>query len=134
MTRVNSRAKGARGELQLAKTLTDLGYPASRGQQHRGGADSPDVVCLSLLIHWECKVYAQDQRSSPAMLTEWRAQAERDAGDGMLPVIAHRWLRSSWWCAPCIPGRPLMWYRLEDLLSDLQHLTFPKETAQGDTQ
>lgn len=42
---INSRAKGKRGELQLAHKLTELGYPAERGQQRKGGEDSPDVIC-----------------------------------------------------------------------------------------
>ena len=49
-----SRDKGKRGELELAHWLTERGYPARRGQQFRGGPDSPDVIC-DLPFHIECK-------------------------------------------------------------------------------
>ena len=43
---MNSRTKGKRGELELAKALRLYGYDARRGQQYHGGADSPDVIGL----------------------------------------------------------------------------------------
>ena len=51
---VNSRAKGARGERELAEILRCYGFSARRGQQYRGGADSPDVMGLPG-IHIEVK-------------------------------------------------------------------------------
>ncbi|WP_161884323.1 hypothetical protein [Deinococcus alpinitundrae] len=39
--RVNSRAKGKRGELDLAHTLKAAGFPATRGQQRKGGEGRP---------------------------------------------------------------------------------------------
>lgn len=48
MTGKSSRDKGGRGERELAKFLTDRGFPAQRGCQHAGGPDSPDVKCESL--------------------------------------------------------------------------------------
>lgn len=117
----NSRAKGARGERELAKALTALGHPATRGVQHQGGEDSPDVRCPSLAgVHWEVKFYATCQMFSPTMLSTWRAQAERDAGD-RLPVIAHRWNGSrAWWVAVARPGRPLIWLTLPDLIATIE--------------
>jgi hypothetical protein len=38
---MNSRNKGKRGELEAAKFLASEGFPARRGQQFSGGADSP---------------------------------------------------------------------------------------------
>ena len=47
--RINSRAKGCRGEREVAALLRANGFPsARRGQQFRGTADSPDVVCDEL--------------------------------------------------------------------------------------
>ncbi len=77
--RINSRSKGKRGERDAAHYLTALGFPARRGQQHRGGNDSPDVVCDALAgVHLEVKhrggidVHTQD-------LADAIEQAERDA-------------------------------------------------------
>ena len=53
---VNSKQKGARGEREFAKFLTDRGYPATRGVQYQGGPESPDVVCKPLSrYHFEVK-------------------------------------------------------------------------------
>jgi hypothetical protein len=53
---VNSRQKGKRGELAFVKVLKGMGYNARRGQQFKGGADSPDIVCPDLPgIHFEVK-------------------------------------------------------------------------------
>ena len=46
MGKINSRAKGARYERELARYLDENGFPARRGQQFAGGSDSPDVVCV----------------------------------------------------------------------------------------
>ena len=50
---MNSKRKGKRGELELAKKLKECGFSARRGQQYSGiGGD--DVVGLDG-IHIECK-------------------------------------------------------------------------------
>jgi Holliday junction resolvase len=79
----NSRAKGARGERELANTLTKLGYQARRGQQF-SGLEGEDVICESLPCHWEVK-RVERFRLYPSL-----AQAERDAKAGRIPVVAHR--------------------------------------------
>jgi len=87
---INSRRKGKAGELELAHFLINHGFPARRGQQFKGGAGSPDVVCDSLpRIHFEAK------RVERGNLHEWLAQATRDAGD-KVPVVAHRRSRGDW--------------------------------------
>lgn len=119
--RVNSRAKGKRGELQLAKALTDLGHPARRGQQRKGGEDSPDVICESLPgVHFECKLTATCQFHSPAQLAEWDAQARRDAG-ARLGVVAHRWNGArNWWARVLLPGRLAIWVPLADFVEEAE--------------
>lgn len=86
----NSKAKGSRGELALAKFLEDHGHPARRGQQYSGSPDSPDVVCGSLPVHWECK-RTERLRLYPSM-----DQAIEDAGEDEIPVVAHRKNRREW--------------------------------------
>lgn len=89
--RISSRAKGARGELELAEYLEAHGYPARRGQQFKGGTDSPDVVCPDLAgIHIECK------RVEAGNLYNWLEQATRDAGGQKVPVVMHKRNRKDW--------------------------------------
>ncbi len=88
-----SRLKGKRGERELARLLTAEGFSAERDAQHRGGADSPDVVvpCLPSL-HFEVK------RCERLSLYDAIDQARRDAG-AKLPVVAHRRNSRRWWLA-----------------------------------
>lgn len=80
----DSRRKGKDGELELCRLLSSEGFAARRGQQHRGGPDSPDVVCDSLPgIHFECK------RTERLNLYDALDQARDDAGE-RIPVVAHR--------------------------------------------
>lgn len=89
--RINSRAKGQRGELELAELLRSHGIGARRGQQFSGGTDSPDVVHdLGGLFHIECK------RVERGSLYDWMAQASRDAGGGRIPLVCHRRSRGQW--------------------------------------
>lgn len=79
-----SRRRGADGERELANLLTDHGHPCRRGQQHRGGGDSPDVVGLDG-VHIECK------RVEALNVERAMEQSRRDAeGSGDLPVVMHR--------------------------------------------
>lgn len=41
---INSCVKGKVGEREVAELLREFGFEAKRGQQHAGGADSPDVI------------------------------------------------------------------------------------------
>jgi len=83
----NSRAKGCRGERELAAYLTDRGHPARRGQQYSGSPDSPDVVCPSLdHLHFEAK------RVERLRLHESFEQAVSDAGPGKTPIVIRRQL------------------------------------------
>lgn len=80
---INSRTKGKRGELELSRLFRSWGYDTRRGQQFKGGADSPDVVGLPY-IHVECK------RVERLDLEGALLQAHRDAGAGLLPAVFHR--------------------------------------------
>ena len=85
-----SRRKGAAGERELAKTLRELGVEARRGQQFSGGAESPDVVAALRGIHIECK------RVEALQLYPSLEQAKGDAGEGAIPVVAHRKNKREW--------------------------------------
>ena len=83
---INSKAKGARFERDLAKKLREYGYETRRTAQYCGNTgDASDVVGLPG-IHIEAK-HAEQMR-----LYEWMAQAKRDAeaGGGKLPAVFHK--------------------------------------------
>lgn len=80
----SQRDKGKRGERELARVLSSYGYDCHRGQQNRGGGDSPDVVGLDG-VHVECK------RVEALNVEKAMEQARRDSeGSGNLPVVMHR--------------------------------------------
>lgn len=86
----SSQRKGADGERELASLLRKYGYTIKRG----GSCSFGEVPDLSGLpgIHIECK------RAETLRLSEWMAQAERDArrfGDGA-PAVFFRRSRSPW--------------------------------------
>lgn len=85
MPKINSRAKGCRGEREWRDMLRAEGYEARRGQQFSGGTDSPDVICGDLPnLHFEVK------RTEGGNPYHWTDQATRDAGANKLPVVAHK--------------------------------------------
>ncbi len=87
---MNSRAKGKAGELEAAHYLADLfKLPVRRGQQFRGGADSPDVVGLRRL-HVEVK------RVEKLNLDTELEQSAREAGTHEVPILLHRSNRRRW--------------------------------------
>lgn len=87
---INSRAKGARGEREFAEYLRSHGWAARRGQQFSGSPDSPDVVSDVPGAHFEVK------RVEKGSLYAWLAQAVRDAGNGQMPIVAHRRNGGGW--------------------------------------
>lgn len=87
---MNSRRKGADGERELSKVLKGYGFSTRRGQQYRGGGDSPDVVGLPG-VHIECK------RVEHLNIEKAMAQSRRDAeGTGEIPVVMHRKNYEGW--------------------------------------
>ena len=80
---MNSKQKGKRGELEAAKVLREYGFEARRGQQYKGGADSPDVVGMDG-IHIEVK------RTEALRLYDALAQSKRDSAENETPIVLHR--------------------------------------------
>jgi Holliday junction resolvase len=80
-----ARDKGARGEREWRDVLRAMGYAdAERGCQRKGGPDSPDVKNGIPGTHCEVK------RTERLSLYEAMAQADADAGDDLIPYIAHK--------------------------------------------
>jgi len=85
MSKINSRSKGKRGELEWSKEVqAKTGYPSRRGQQFSGSPDSPDVISDGLPIHWEVK------RVESGNPYNWLSQAQKDSSTESVPVVAHR--------------------------------------------
>ena len=87
-----SRDKGKRGEREWAAWLRDwldCGN-ARRGQQHQGGAESPDVVGGINGTHVEVK------RRASIGAARFLDQAIYDAGPRQLPYVAMREDRGPW--------------------------------------
>lgn len=120
MAKGSGNRKGKAGERELARKLTELGYPARRGQQYKGTKDSPDIICEKLDdYHIECKRYKQCVLNSESLLQEWWKKAIAEAGE-RLPIIIHRWDGSrQWWvCREWSWGRT--WCTLEDFLKGVE--------------
>ena len=86
---VNSRAKGANAERELARLLRAEGFDARRGQQYSGANGDADVVGLPG-VHLEVK------RTETFRLWDALAQAKHDARPGEMPVVVHRRNNCEW--------------------------------------
>ena len=86
---MNSRAKGAAGERELAKKLREYGYECRRGQQFCAANGDADVVGLPR-IHIECK------RVERLNIDDAMLQAIRDRREGEYPAVFHRKNNGKW--------------------------------------
>lgn len=86
---VNSKAKGARGERELANELKAYGFNTRRGQQYCGANGDADVVGVPH-IHIECK------RVEKLNIDTAYKQACDDARDDEIPVVMHRKDKQDW--------------------------------------
>ena len=101
MSPLNSKKKGARGEIQVRDLLNQYTLPsgepvvAKRGCQHAGGIETPDVQHNIPGLHLEVKF---TNSMSPSKAREALMQAKRDAGEN-LPVVVWRSNRITEWVA-----------------------------------
>ena len=87
---VNSRAKGARAERELANRLKEHGFSAHRTQQFCGKAGVSDVECTELAHYLiECKMV------EALNIDKAIDQATRDCGD-RTPIVVHRKNNRPW--------------------------------------
>lgn len=87
----SSQKKGRTAELALCRLLNEHGIPAIPGQPLNYGTE-PDISGV-VGVHVECK------RSERVKISEWMAQAERDAArfqDGA-PAVFFRRSREPWY-------------------------------------
>lgn len=87
---MNSRSKGARGELELVDELNRLGFLTRRSVQYCGNTgDAADLVVVNFDPHVEVK------RTERVRLREWLEQVEVDS-KGRPWIIFHRGNRMEW--------------------------------------
>lgn len=86
---MNSRAKGAAGERELARKLREYGFNTRRGQQYSGANGDADVIGLTG-IHIECK------RMERLNIHDAMDQAKRDARENEFPAVFHRKNNCDW--------------------------------------
>lgn len=87
---MNSRSKGARGELELADQLNRLGFLTRRSVQYCGNTgEAADLVVVNFDPHVEVK------RTERVRLREWLEQVKVDS-KGRPWLIFHRGNRMEW--------------------------------------
>lgn len=86
---MNSRSKGKKGELEVARVLRGYGYNCRRGQQYSGLNGDADVVGLPG-IHIEVK------RREKLNIYDSIDQSKRDSKEGEIPVVFHRKNNCEW--------------------------------------
>jgi len=88
---INSCEKGKAGEREAAKALVEaLGISARRGQQHKGGPDSPDVLTSLEGVHIEVK------RTETLSIYTALDQSKTERKPEEVPIVLHRRNRREW--------------------------------------
>lgn len=104
---MNSRAKGAKGERELANLLKSQGHNTKRGQQFCGLNGDADVVGIDN-IHIECKRVERFTDESALQ------QSERDARENEIPVVIYRRNRERWKVLLRQDIADIIWRKLTD--------------------
>lgn len=86
---INSKQKGKRGELELAKAINEHGYETRRSVQYNGQAGQADLVGLPG-VHIECK------RAERVQIADWMEQAVNDSKGSEIPAVFHRKNGQEW--------------------------------------
>lgn len=86
-----SRPKGHRGELEVRDLIRAYGWPeCGRNSDGNPQALRGDLSDGPPGYHFEVK------RAERITIHEWTQQAERDAADGDVPIVAYRRNRDAW--------------------------------------
>lgn len=88
---LNSRSKGKRGELEFINRHLRPHWPKACRNVDQHGEDKRD--CLNVAgVHWQVK------RTEAFQVWAALEQAESEARDGDMPVVAFRRNHSKWYC------------------------------------
>lgn len=105
---INSKQKGKRGELEVAKILREAGFEnARRGEQYCGANGDPDVCGLP-------GVWLEVKRNERLNIYEAMEQARRDSKGIDIPWVVHRKNNKPWLCTMSFE-EALLLYRLAGL-------------------
>ena len=91
----NSRSKGCRGEVELAKELGHYGINAIRGQQRYGSAATPDVIHNLPAVHFEVK-WNERIAVGSKLLENALVQAIEDCPPDKMACVAWKKSRGRW--------------------------------------
>lgn len=124
--KIDSRAKGARGERSGAKAWSEtFNVNSFRGCQFAGGPDSPDIKTDHTEIHVEVK---RTEKGNPY---NWLAQAVVDAR-GKVPVVLHRRNREEWVLIMRLQDAPRFAEEIHRQGQTLADETLPSEIQDSD--
>jgi Holliday junction resolvase len=88
--KINSKAKGAKGERELSNKLKEYGFNTRRGQQYCGANGDADVVGLPG-IHIECKRVEKLNIYDAVDQSKWDS-----TNTSKLPAVFHRKNNCEW--------------------------------------
>ena len=111
----DSRQKGKRGELEVARLLRAINIQAVRSRQFSGKGLGPgDVILYDLNGHQLPTVVEVKRREvySSNQLLAWVQQASQEAGQGNVGLVVHRKSKQPWQVTFLLSD---MDYLLEDL-------------------
>jgi hypothetical protein len=93
VTRLNSRAKGARGELEFIQNHLAPHWPQACRNLDQYGPQKQDALNVAG-VHWQIK------RTEHLQIWAALRQAEKEAAPHDLPIVAFRRNRNlTWYCA-----------------------------------
>lgn len=88
--RINSRAKGCRGERELASLCRENGFPMRRGQQYCGA--NGDADCVSIEPNALDAFHIEAKWTEQFSLRDWLAKGKADSANAGKPLaIFHKY-------------------------------------------
>lgn len=85
------RDKGRKGESEVRQLLERYGFHVHAGQRNLAGTSDTTATRNGVTLHVECK------RQETARPWAWIAQAEADAADDAIPLVAFRRSHGRWY-------------------------------------
>ena len=91
------RDKGARAELEVAKVFQAAGFDCNRVPNSGGLRIKGD-------LYGDVPAHVEVKRAERLCIPEWWRQAQGEAPEGVLPVLAFRQSRGEWLAAVPLPA------------------------------
>lgn len=113
-----AKAKGAAAERELADILTEKGIPSKRTPMSGAGNLPGDINMhdpMELRHPFWREFHLEAKRQETIKIHEWTKQAEDDAREGMVPLLAYRRNRDKWRIVLSLDDFLDLWFRANDL-------------------